>query len=98
MPEQTQDHERAVVPRYEDPIRIVPLHLPPDLVRDLPHAGPAAPAPQLTYRGGPLMTNVKVFIVFWGSGWQGAQKTLASQINNFFQDILTSPLIDQLAE
>jgi hypothetical protein len=97
MPEQPRTTERAAIPRYEDPIRIVPLHVPRDLVADLPHAGPT-PAPKLTYRGGPLIANVKVFIVFWGSAWQNAQSALATQIENFFQAILSSSLIDQLAE
>jgi hypothetical protein len=86
-----------VVPRYEDAIRIVPLHVPRELIADLPHAGPT-PQPQLSYRGGPLLANVKVFTVFWGSAWQNAQSGLASQINDFFTAILTSSLIDQLGE
>lgn len=97
MAEPQRSQERTVIPRYEDPIRIVPLHIPQELIADLPHAGPT-PQPQLTYRGGPLMANVKVFIVFWGAVWENAQSTLASQIENFFQEILTSPLIDQLGE
>ena len=53
--------------RTNDPIRIVPLHLPIELYR--PSAGIAAPpAAQLTYRGGPLLDSVKVFTIFWGTG------------------------------
>jgi hypothetical protein len=44
------------------------------------------------------MSSVKVFVAFWGSAWESAQSALASQINDFFQAILTSSLIDQLAE
>jgi hypothetical protein len=97
------DH-RGVVPHYTDPIRIVPLHLPASVTEHLvdPAADAAAVAavgPQLTYRNGPLMSNVKVFTIFWGSAWQTGQlKTLAGNINNFFKFIVTSPLIDQLAE
>jgi hypothetical protein len=73
------------------PLRIVPLH---PHVRDV-----AAPAPQLTYRGGPLLTNVEVFTIFWGTAWQDpANSPLITEINSFFDDILASSLIDQLTE
>ena len=62
-------------------------------------AAAAAPAAQLTYRGGPLIANVQVFTIYWGSGWQQAPASdLISQINQFFTDILTSPLLDELSE
>jgi len=78
---------------HQHPIRVVPLHRPeaPSVV--------AAAAPQLTYRNGPLLTAVQVFTVFWGSAWQQASNNgLLSQINRFFDYILTSQLIDQLGE
>lgn len=93
-------HEAAlhhVVPHHRDAIRIVPLHVPEDVVKQLSVAGPA-PAAKLTYRGGPLMTGVKVYTVFWGAAWQHVQSALATKVNDFFKFILTSPLIDQLAE
>lgn len=75
----------------KSPIRIVPLH---PYVRDA-----AAPAPHLTYRNGPLLTNVEVFSIFWGTAWQEAANTqLSQQMNSFFDFILTSALLDQLAE
>ena len=81
-----------------DPIRIVPLHLPSELYRPL--AGiEAAPAVQLTYRGGPLLGSVKVFTVFWGKVWQTSPNSdVAKQINQFFAFVVSSALIDQLAE
>ncbi len=85
---------RKVAPEHGDAIRIVPLH---------PQAGaeilaPAA-APQLTYRNGPLMTSVEVFTIFCGAAWNTApQSAMMPQLNNFFDFILTSALIDQLAE
>jgi len=84
--------------RTNDPIRIVPLHLPTELYR--PSAGIAAPpAAQLTYRGGPLLESVKVFTIFWGQAWQtGPNVTLANEINQFFEFVVTSALVDQLAE
>src|SRR5438046_2190961 len=75
-----------------DPVRIVPLHQP---------AAVAAPiaAPALTYRGGPLLSAVKVFTIFWGAAWkQPSHTTTIGRLNHFFDFILTSTLIDQLAE
>jgi hypothetical protein len=72
----------------------VPLHVPGDLVAEAAGAAPA----QLIYRHGPLLTNVEVFTVFWGAAWQGAQAGLVQQLNGFFDFILTSPYLDQLAE
>lgn len=74
-----------------DPIRIVPLQSGPAL------AAPAA-FPQLTYRGGPLLSAVEVFTVFWGAAWQDAQAPAMDRLREFFQYIVTSPLLDQLAE
>ena len=86
------------VTRMNDPIRIVPLHLPSELYR--PSAGIAAPpAAQLSYRGGPLLDSVKVFSIFWGQVWQTSPNSdLANQINQFFRFVVSSALIDQLAE
>src|SRR5262249_31114063 len=76
----------------------VPLYVPDDVTRPLPGAPPAS-APQLTYRNGPLITSVQVFTIFWGPAWQQSpQSAMVPQINQFFDYILTSPLIDQLAE
>ena len=74
-----------------DPIRIVPLHLADAVV-------PAA-VPRLTYRNGPLISAVEVFTIFWGSAWKTAPQTaLIVQLNDFFDVILKSALIDQMAE
>ena len=73
------------------PIQIVPLH-PGTAV------GVRATPADLTYRGGPLLAAVNVFTAFWGTAWKGADAPLVTQINDFFRFILTSPLIDQLAE
>lgn len=81
-----------------DPIRIVPVHSVDELATAA-HGAPAAAPPHLTYRGGPLLTAVEVFTIFWGQEWQAApQSDLIQQINAFFDYVLTSPLIDQLAE
>jgi hypothetical protein len=87
-----------ITPVHGDPIRIVPLSVPDELLRPAEAAAPAV-APQLTYRGGPLLTNVQVFTVFWGQHWNNPPlPDTADQLNAFFDYILTSPLIDQLAE
>ncbi len=73
-----------------NPIRIVPLH--GDAL--------AAPVttPQLTYRGGPLLPAAQVFIFFWGTAWEGGQAAFVQQLNQFFDFVLTSALLDQLGE
>jgi hypothetical protein len=73
-----------------NPIQIVPL-------RDYALAAPIT-APKLTYRGGPLLSSVQVFNFFWGIAWQGTEAPLVQEINQFFDFVLTSPLIDQLKE
>jgi hypothetical protein len=75
------------------PIRIVPLH---------PGKAEAAAPPvaaKLTYRNGPLLTAVQVFTIFWGAQWnQAPQDALVPKLNQFFDFILTSQLLDQLGE
>jgi hypothetical protein len=80
-----------------DAIRIVPLHVPSGVWQPTAEAAPA-PAARLTYRGGPLLSAVEVFTIFWGTAWKNAQAPLLGQVNGFFDFILTSGLIDQLNE
>ena len=88
----------AVPPALDDHVRIVPLWIPPALVEPAPGIA-APPAPQLSYRGGPLITAVDVFTVFWGQGWSAApQQTLVTALNEFFSFIVASPYLDQLGE
>ena len=60
----------------------------------------AAPPPRLVYNHGPLISQVKVYTIFWGKNWKSSTAfvKLAKNINTFFKDILVSSLIDQLAE
>src|SRR5947207_11929726 len=97
MPGRTKE-SRSSIPAHTDAIRIVPLHVPESLLA--PAAGIApAPPPELTYRGGPLLSAAEVFTVFWGAMWQKAPLSdTATGLNRFFAFMLTSPLIDQLAE
>ena len=74
-----------------NPIQIVPLH-------PVPAAAPHA-SPQLTYRGGSILASVRVFVLYWGDSWaQDKPAQTAQQIDAFFDYVLTSPLMDQLAE
>ena len=95
----TEESRPGITPAHGDPIRIVPLSIPGELLRPAGVAAPAAAPPQLTYRGGPLLTSVQVFTVFWGQAWNSPPLSdTATQLNGFFDYILSSPLIDQLAE
>ena len=74
-------------------IRIVPLHVPAAAAKA------AAPAAHLTYRHGPLIQNVEVFTIFWGTPWKKAPRAaIIGKVNKFFDFVLTSSLIDQLGE
>jgi hypothetical protein len=88
----------SVLPAASDPIRIVPLHAPKELFKAA--AGVAAPPPpKLTYRGGPLLSSVEIFTVFWGKPWSTAPlKSTAQNLNKFFKYIVKSPLMTQMAE
>ena len=78
-----------------DCVRIVPLATPEVVQR----AAAAAPAAHLVYNNGPLISQAQVFTVFWGSAWQeSGPAELSSGLNGFFDYILTSSLMDQLAE
>src|SRR5258708_805144 len=91
-------------------VRIVPLHYPQpafagvelarggDLFDGKPHVAPLQA--NLTYRGGPLLTAVEVFTIFWGAQWSSSASAqpLMAKINQFFTAILASDIIGQLAE
>ena len=91
MAAKRRSRKSAAGPQH--PIRVVPLHR-PEAQRMA-----AAALPQLTYRGGPLLTAAEIFTVFWGAEWkQAAQSEIAANMNLFFDYILTSALMDQLGE
>ena len=92
---------KSVIAAHGDAIRIVPLHVAESAGTPTVEAAKMAPAvaPHLSYRNGPLLTAVEVFTIFWGAAWQqSANSALLAQVNQFFDFILTSPLIDQMAE
>ncbi|MDQ2714686.1 MAG: hypothetical protein M3Z08_07255 [Chloroflexota bacterium] len=79
-------------PAQSGPINIVPLST-------FDEARTAATPAHLVYNNGSLLTAVQVFTVFWGAAWQQSPLSDTLQkLNDFFDFILTSPLIDQLAE
>jgi len=87
----TPSESKLVLPAHGDLFRVVPLYRPEEIG--------AAPSAQLTFHNGPLLRAVEVFTIFWGSAWQRQpQSDLANNLNQFFDFILTSSLLDQLAE
>jgi hypothetical protein len=79
------------------PQMIVPVLMPEDREAVAPAA--TAAAPHLSFHGGPLLTQVEVFTIFWGAAWaQSPQSELPAQLDQFFDVILTSSLMDQMAE
>src|ERR1700731_4873612 len=77
------------VSRRTDPVRIVPLSLPPELTQPMSDMALAAvQAPNLTYRGGPLLTAVEVVTLFWGQAWTSKQASLVDQLNAYFDFVL----------
>jgi len=80
------------------PIRVVPMRGVGGIIAPAPPVR-APSAAQLTYRGGPLLTAVEVVTVFWGAAWSEATTQAAAQaLNGFFQFVVASPYVDQLAE
>jgi len=60
---------------------------------------PAGTRTSLTYHQGPLLTEVQVYTIFWGSGWQQMpQNGLIQRLIDFSEFILSSCLKRQLVE
>lgn len=76
------------------PRNIVPSITPTELL-----AFAAPETAQLTNHGGPILSSVQVQAIFWGEAWgQSPQSDLIPQFGDFFNFILTSSLMDMLAE
>jgi hypothetical protein len=55
--------------------------------------------PHFTYHYGPVLSAVEVVTVFWGAAWEKPFLAgLATQLDEFFDFVLTSPLMDVLVE
>jgi hypothetical protein len=68
-----------------------------DLFDGQPHV--AAAGAHLTYNKGPLLSSAQVFTIFWGTKWGSPAGTaMMRELNQFFQAILVSPLLNQLNE
>jgi len=90
--------QRSQPPAQRRPIRVVPMRGAGGLVAPATLVA-APPTVQLTYRGGPLLTAVEVVTVYWGAAWNEATaQATAQSLNAFFQFVVASPYIDQLAE
>ncbi len=77
-----------------DCVRVVPLATP-----ELAKKVAARQSAKLVYNNGPLISKAQVFTIFWGTAWEQATlSAMIPEVNKFFDEILTSPLIDQLAE
>ncbi len=60
---------------------------------------PTKTPPLLTYRQGPLLTQVEICTIFWGVAWkQNSLSSIIQGINQFFVDVLASSYITQLQE
>jgi Repeat of unknown function (DUF346) len=56
-------------------------------------------APSLTNHGGPILGAVQVVPMYWGAAWAtAANSQLATQLDSFFDVVLTSEYMDMLAE
>jgi hypothetical protein len=68
-------------------------------------AGPAVGAAQLTYRGGPLIAQVKVYALYWGSAWTSTslspaqtQPPTRSALDAFMAHLVTSTYMNLFTE
>jgi hypothetical protein len=66
---------------------------------------PAVGTPQLTYRGGPLIAQVRAFGLYWGSAWNGpmpggttSQPVTRQAVDGYLRDLVSGAYIDLLAE
>jgi hypothetical protein len=58
-----------------------------------------APVPHLQHHGGPVIGSVEVVPIYWGAAWAvGTNAQLASQLDGFFDFIVTSSYMDLLHE
>src|SRR5260370_457234 len=68
-------------------------------------AGPVVGAAQLTYRGGPLIAQAKIYALYWGSAWTSAtlspaqtQPPTRSALDAFMAHLVTSTYMNLFTE
>ena len=89
----TEGKTRAVT----GPRRIVPTE--EFFARGLTGPAPGAPVPKLINHGGAVLGSVEVIPIYWGAAWSsGTNATIASQLDAFFDFIVTSAYMDLLNE
>ncbi|MFT0174898.1 hypothetical protein ACLKMY_39390 [Paraburkholderia mimosarum] len=58
-----------------------------------------APVPKLVNHGGPVIGAVEVIPIYWGAAWAtGTNANLATELDSFFDFIVTSSYMDLLHE
>jgi len=60
--------------------------------------GDAGPSTTFTDNGGPVISNVHVQLIFWGSAWSGAASPTAAQVTNAVQTILNGSYMTGLSQ
>jgi hypothetical protein len=84
----SDNSEQGVTGTPHGGAHIMPLHKPGELS---PFSAPAGA--HLTYYGGPVISSVKIYTVFWGSSVPNQ-----SDLNQFYTDITKSAYFDWLSE
>jgi hypothetical protein len=86
-----------VAPRTAIEYSVVERVVPPFLGTAIPVAGGAA---KFHDGGGPVLSNARIQLVFWGAAWGSAPPPTpsAAQISNAVTNILTSPYLSALSQ
>jgi hypothetical protein len=75
---------RRSLPFYLAPLLMVGLGAAPGGAQQ-GHGQPSLDHIQVTYHGGPLLTHVRAYTLFWGPDWKGSQ--LSAYLNGFFRTL-----------
>ncbi|HZR55527.1 MAG TPA: choice-of-anchor D domain-containing protein [Terriglobales bacterium] len=77
-------------PKAAGPVHIVRMTVP-----GMKNAAPPPATPHLNYYGGPVVSNIQIVAVFWGSS---VDATVQGQIGGFYQTVTASPYYDLVSE
>jgi len=72
-----------------------PLHVVKIMPRVSASRISAPPGAHVTYYGGPVISNVQVIVVYWGSA---VSPTVQTNVPGFYSDVTNSPYLDLAAE